>query len=85
MRQSELETIPGVGTKIARDLRDLGLNSVEDLQGQNPEELYSRLTVLRGYHIDRCVLYVFRCAVYYAQNGRNHDKLKWWSWKDDKG
>jgi hypothetical protein len=84
MRQSELEDIPGVGTKIARDLRDLGLNSVKDLQGQNPEELYSRLMALRGCPVDRCVLYVFRCAVYYARNGRNPDKLKWWNWKDDK-
>ncbi|WP_334292712.1 helix-hairpin-helix domain-containing protein [Parasporobacterium paucivorans] len=29
------------------------------------------------------MLYVFRCAVYYA-NEEAHDpeKLKWWNWKD---
>jgi hypothetical protein len=37
----------------------------------------------KGKHIDRCVLYTFRCAVYYASN-RNHtpSKLKWWNWKN---
>ncbi|NJM89920.1 MAG: hypothetical protein HC847_25010 [Hydrococcus sp. RU_2_2] len=38
---------------------------------------------LRGQHIDRCVLYVFRCAVYYASNSvREPELLKWWNWKD---
>jgi Pathogenicity locus len=33
--------------------------------------------------VDRCVLYVFRAAVYFASN-KKHDeeKLKWWNWKD---
>ncbi|NMB56563.1 pathogenicity locus, partial [Candidatus Beckwithbacteria bacterium] len=31
---------------------------------------------------DRCLLYVFRCAVYYAKGGRDPEKLKWWNWKD---
>lgn len=35
--------------------------------------------------MDRCMLYVFRCAVYYASS-EQHDPelLKWWNWKDDK-
>jgi hypothetical protein len=34
-------------------------------------------------HIDRCVLYGFREAVYYASH-KNHDPelLKWWNWSD---
>jgi hypothetical protein len=82
MKKDQLETIPGVGLKIARDFHDLGLHSVKDLKGQSPDKLYSRLIALRGGYVDRCVLYVFRCAVYYASNGRNPDKLKWWNWKD---
>ena len=39
---------------------------------------------LRGEQIDRCVLYVFRCAVYYAANETHEsEKLKWWNWKDE--
>lgn len=76
-------TIPGVGNKIAEMLCELGLHSVEELKGRNPEELYSRLCAIKGTHMDRCLLYVFRCAVYYASNTA-HDQhlLKWWNWKD---
>lgn len=79
----ELEQIPGVGRKMAQYLQDLGILSVDDLKDRDPEELYFRLYIKKGMHIDRCVLYVFRCAVYYASN-KDHDPelLKWWNWKD---
>jgi hypothetical protein len=81
----ELQTIPGVGTSIARDLIDLGYSHISDLKGIDPELMYQRLCTVRGQHIDRCVLYVFRCAVYFA-NSKNHEPelLKWWNWKDRK-
>jgi hypothetical protein len=33
--------------------------------------------------VDRCMLYVLRCAVYFASH-TTHDPelLKWWRWKD---
>ncbi len=79
----ELQTIPGVGKTIAIDLWNLGFRSVQALQGQDPEELYVRQCALQGTQVDRCMLYVFRCAVYYASN-EQHDPelLKWWNWKD---
>jgi hypothetical protein len=79
----DLMSIPGVGRRMAQDLHDLGLNRVEDLRGRNPETMYQDLMDLRGAPVDRCVLYVFRCAVYYAST-QPHDpkKLKWWNWKD---
>ncbi len=45
--------------------------------------MYKALCELRGAKIDRCVLYVFQCATYFAGN-RTHDSelLKWWNWKD---
>jgi len=81
----ELQMIPGLGKSIARDLLDLGIRHVRDLKGRDPERLYHKLSVLRGMHIDRCVLYAFRCSVYYASR-KKHDPalLKWWNWKDDK-
>ncbi|SHJ26599.1 helix-hairpin-helix domain-containing protein [Parasporobacterium paucivorans] len=79
----ELQRIPGVGKKIAEDLMLIGINSINDLRDKNPEELYERLCVTKGYKIDRCVLYVFRCAVYYAdEEAHDPEKLKWWKWKD---
>jgi Pathogenicity locus len=79
----ELLRIPGVGPSIARDLLALGIRRVEDLAGGDAQRLYDRLCALRGHHIDRCVLYVFRCAVYFAaEPSPDPELLKWWSWKD---
>ncbi|MGD8726700.1 MAG: helix-hairpin-helix domain-containing protein [Gemmatimonadales bacterium] len=80
---TELERIPGVGPSIARDLQDLGIRELQDLRDRDPEELYQRLCSARGAPVDRCVLYVFRCAVYFVSTER-HDPalLKWWNWKD---
>jgi len=56
---------------------------VRDLRHEDPEKMYGALSKLRGVQQDKCVLYVFRCAVYFAGN-ETHDAelLKWWNWKD---
>jgi hypothetical protein len=78
-----LQSIPGVGPSIERDLRDLGIRQVADLRARNPERLYERINELRGVRQDRCLLYVFRCAVYYATAAKPRPaRLKWWVWKD---
>jgi len=82
MPRHDLESIPGVGSSIAQDLRDLGFDRVTDLAHQNPELMYDRLCSMRGAKMDRCVLYVFRCAVYFASHtGHDPELLKWWNWK----
>ncbi|MDH4072041.1 MAG: helix-hairpin-helix domain-containing protein [Gammaproteobacteria bacterium] len=79
----DLQTIPGIGPSMAQDLRDLGYFQVSDLKGQDPELMYKRLMLMHDMHIDPCVLYVFRCAVYYATAERHEPELlKWWVWKD---
>jgi hypothetical protein len=79
----ELMNIPGIGKKMAEDLRLLGIKDQQDLVGQDPELLYERLCAVKGFQVDRCVLYVFRCAVYYAtEKQQDPEKLKWWNWKD---
>jgi hypothetical protein len=81
----ELTSIPGVGLSIARDLRELGYQSVEELRGANAERMYEDLCANKGVRVDRCVLYVFRCATYFAESD-NPDPhlLKWWNWKDSR-
>jgi len=81
--KDELQEIPGIGKSLAQDLSDLGYRTVPDLKGEDPEKMYARLIRKRKQHIDRCVLYVFRCAIYYASH-KKHDPtlLKWWNWKD---
>ena len=82
-KENPLEVIPGIGPSTAEDLNDLGIRSVDDLRGKDPQRMYDELNVLRGVHNDRCVLYVFRCAVYFAETDNpDPELLKWWNWKD---
>jgi predicted RecB family nuclease len=81
--RDDLRRIPGVGPSLAQDLRDLGIDRVDQLIGADPQVLYDRLQAQVGTHVDRCVLYVFRCAVYFASEfPHDPELLKWWSWKD---
>jgi hypothetical protein len=81
--KSELQKIPGVSKSIARDLQNIGIHSIADLKSKHPETLYAQSNHFAGMTQDRCLLYVFRCAVYFAgQENPEPDKLKWWNWKD---
>ena len=85
MKKTDLITIPGVGKETKQDLINMGYTCVEDLKDKNPEKLYDEHNKIIGYIEDRCQLYVFRCAVYYASNETHEvEKLKWWYWKDKK-
>ena len=78
-----LQTIPGVGKSIALDLYQLGIRSIADLKDKSPLELYERLNKITGEQQDLCLLYVFRCAVYFAKTKKpKQELLKWWNWKD---
>jgi hypothetical protein len=79
----ELEQIPDVGKTIAKDMQNIGIHSIDDLKGRQAEQLYDRLCEFKASPVDRCMLYVFRCAIYYASN-TDHDPelLKWENWKD---
>jgi hypothetical protein len=81
--RDDLEQIPGVGKSVAEDLRRLGITRMSQLKGKDPEKLYRRLCDFKASPVDRCLLYVLRCAVYYASTeDPDPDRLKWWTWKD---
>jgi hypothetical protein len=86
MKQSnakDLQQIPGVGQTIARDMKNIGIKTINQLKDRNPEKLYQKLCDFKASPVDRCMLYVLRCAVYYASNTRHDPRLlKWWNWKD---
>jgi hypothetical protein len=84
-QQKRLRIIPGVGKSIAQDLWNVGIRETSDLKGRDPEELYRLSNRHAGMIQDRCLLYVFRCAVYFSstlEKKRDSEKLKWWNWKD---
>lgn len=82
--KSELEQIPGIGANMASHLMDAGFPTIAALRGQDPQEVYLRDCDHQGCEVDRCALYVYRLAVYWA----DHDgelpsgKRNWWDWKD---
>ncbi len=82
-----LMLIPGVGKSIAMDLYKLGIRQLDDLKGKNPNQLYEQSNRLAKTVQDPCLLYTFRCAVYFAETEvhlQEPVKLKWWYWKDGK-
>jgi len=82
----ELQKIPGVGKSIACDLFDLGYKSIDDLRGGNPEIMFVKSNDYCGRVQDICLLYIFRCAVYFAEtygDVQDTEKLKWWNWMDE--
>ena len=79
----ELQKIPGIGKNMEQHLRALGYDTIASLRGADPEEMYARVCAMCGASLDRCVLYVYRCAVYFAETARpDPEKCKWWNWKD---
>lgn len=79
----ELQQIPGVGPKLAKMLCSIGISSIGELKGRSAEELYEQLSIVAARHIDPCVLYIFRGAVYFASHDEyDPELLKWWNWKD---
>ena len=81
-----LRQIPGVGVSIANDLWNIGIKNVDELKGKSPEMLYDISNKYVGAVQDPCLLYVFRCAVCYAETPleeRDPEKLRWWYWKNN--
>lgn len=81
--KSNLQTIPGIGKRISEDFRHIGIWHINDLKGKNPEKLYKKSNKYEGAVQDRCLLYTYRYAVYFAEHKKlDPKKSRWWNWKD---
>jgi len=81
MNEIDLRTLPNVGPAIARMLLRLGIERPDDLQGQDPEQLFLRLCELDGRRHDPCLLDTFTAVVDYA-NGA--PARPWWLYSRDR-
>jgi hypothetical protein len=80
----QFQTLPSVGKAVSMDLWNMGFRNIEELKRQNPMKLYEQLNRITGMKHDICMLYTFRCIVYYAtEKQHDHEKLKWWYWKSN--
>lgn len=77
----QLKDLAGIGPRMLEDFEVLGIASVEALRSQNPQQLYDRLSALKGARMDPCVLDTFTCAVAQAKDPQlSADRRNWWYW-----
>lgn len=84
MSKTAITIIPGIGKTFAKDFARIGLHCVEDFQNQRAETVFEALVLANntvGHNTSKNYLYVIRMVVYYAQGGRDPDRLKWNLWK----
>lgn len=71
----ELCTLTNVGPAMARDFLLLGIRSVEQIKGRDPDQLYEELCTRTQSRQDPCVLDTFRAVVHNVEYGATK---KWW-------
>lgn len=79
--KTDLIKIPGVGKNMKQHFIELGITNVEALIDKDPEQMYEADKMRCDGELDRCVLYVYRCAVEFAKT--RNPNLKWWDFKDE--
>jgi Pathogenicity locus len=82
---TRLIEIPGIGKTFEKDFARIEISTVEQLAHAVPEEIYARLVFINGsenHKTSKNYLYVIRMVIYFANGGRDLEKLKWSYWKD---
>lgn len=76
-----LTDLPNIGKACAADLRLLGIENPEQLLGQDPYEMYSRINRLTGQIHDPCVLDVFISVTRFMAGD---DPKPWWFYTEER-
>jgi len=78
--ERRLDDLVSIGPAMMRDLKSLGIRSVQQLARQNPRRMYRDLCRLKGPQ-DICCLDVFTAAVAQAkQPDLPVEQRVWWYW-----
>ena len=80
---SRLMQIPKMDIASARELLDIGIRDVFELEGRSPDSLFEKIKETNpGTDPNR--IWSIRMAVYFADNKNNLDpkKLHPWAWKE---
>ncbi len=75
--KSELLSLMNVGEATLEDLRILGIEKIDQLRHETPDNLYEKLQLLTEQKHDPCVWDVFAAIIHEARTG---EKLPWWHW-----
>jgi hypothetical protein len=85
MSETLLIQAPGIGTTLSKDFARIGLFFVEDFEAKVAEEVFQTLVEANqkvDHKTSKNYLYVIRMLIYYANGGRDPEKIKWSYWKD---
>lgn len=77
----KLTDLPNIGPSLAKDLRFIGIQTPEELQGKEAIELYERLCKKTGHRHDPCVLDVFMSITDFANGG---EAKVWWDYTKER-
>jgi len=61
---------------ISSDLRLIGISKPQNLIEKNPFDLYDKLCIKKGEHVDHCVIDVFMSVVDFMEGG---NPQPWWN------
>ena len=70
---AELRKLPSVSEKCCRGLYLLGIRSIDDLKGKNPDDLFGQLTVRKDFYAEPCMQKMIKIAVGMANKGVTKD------------
>ncbi|MFC4617676.1 helix-hairpin-helix domain-containing protein [Camelliibacillus cellulosilyticus] len=79
---AEFQTIPSIGYRLAQDLIQLNLCSIQEVRDKNGADLFDQLEKIQEVRIDPCVEDQFRCVVNFA-NDPNSNK-QWFDFTDER-
>ena len=78
---SNLRTLMNVGPAVEGYLSDLGIQSIEQLAGREPDELFDRLRRRIGKACDPCLHDTFSAIIHEARTG---EKTPWFAWTEER-
>ncbi|SNS40342.1 helix-hairpin-helix domain-containing protein [Actinomadura mexicana] len=78
---SELSELANVGPAVAAYFDRIGVTAVADLEGQDPVELYERMSAAHGRRLDPCLLDTVMSAVDQAEG---KPARPWWHYTPER-
>lgn len=66
---AELRKLPSVSEKCCLGLYLLGIRSIDDLKGKNPNDMYEALTLRKDFYAEPCMQKMIKIAVGMAEKG----------------
>jgi hypothetical protein len=75
------QQLPNIGPAMAMDFVRLGVQTLDQLEAADPDEMYLRIGRMDGVAHDPCVLDTYRAAVH---NLRTGEEKAWWEFSRER-